>query len=115
MVATRYVYGKGRLFFRKTLAIFAFVFGFFAPYFTTAPKLWSPGSSSNNLSAGLFSLNTAHAEVPVAPGFADGDVSSAGASDASASSGPGPDSGADSDAGADGGAGGAGGSGADAT
>ena len=64
MVATRYVYSKGRIFTQGILAAFTVLFSFIALFFIGTPKLGNQGSSNQDLSADFFTQDVAHAETP---------------------------------------------------
>ena len=63
MVKIQHTYDRGRAFVRGVLSVFTIVFGFVVLFFTTGPKLWGPGGSSQDLSLD-FSRNIAHADLP---------------------------------------------------
>jgi hypothetical protein len=88
MVATRYVYSKGRIFTQGILAAFTVLFSFIALFFIGTPKLGNQGSSNQDLSADFFTQDVAHAETPY--DFASGgDGGGAGAAGGCGSAGAG--------------------------
>ncbi len=64
MVATRYVYNRGRVFTQGVLTAFTVLFSFAALFFVGSPKLLNQGSSNKDLSADFLAQDVAHAETP---------------------------------------------------
>lgn len=62
MTAVHYTYRKSRTIFRRVLGVLAFVFGFFAPYFTASPKLWNTGDANHAPSPDIFVDNHVQAD-----------------------------------------------------
>lgn len=81
MVAAHYAYSKGRTFVRVVSGTFLVLFGFFALFFASAPKLWNSRNATFELSGDSFNQNRAYADVPHtgdAPGGGDGCADSCG-------------------------------------